>query len=77
MLLRIVGVAGEGLLIREVVLGDYTEDEKGTYNGNRGGAKIGKNYQVTKERGEACLNSACLLGSVLLGHLRSVPGKVR
>lgn len=35
MLLRIVGVAGEGLLIREVVLGDYTEDEKGTHNGNR------------------------------------------
>lgn len=43
--------------------------------GNRGGAKIGKNYQVTKERGGACLNSACLLGSVLLGHLRSVPGQ--
>lgn len=43
--------------------------------GDRGGAKIGKKYQVTKERGEGCLNSACLLGSVLLGHLRSVSGQ--
>lgn len=40
-----------------------------------GCANPGEKYQVTKEKAERCLNSACLVGSVLLGHLRSIPGQ--